>query len=398
MLRKRTRLGIWSVPIVITVLVLAALACGSETSSTRETTTEDSATPAKLDKGTTATAMPTEGSLWCPDCAAENISINLWENGDTDRGRIVAKANHGDDVEVLDRNYEKSESRYYYKVKVEETGAQGWVPETLIQFERLNEDVTTIDDGVVYHTVQAGETLAIIAEKYVTSVERIVELNNIEDPDALELGQKLIISVPADWPLVPGATKQPTALQTPTEASIAVYRGTATTGVNLRSGPGTQFDRIGGLSENDPVEIRSKTSNGEWYEVQLPSGSTAWVASAYIATEADVSGIPTAAPTTTSAGTPTNVPARPTPTAAQPKKGWLCDYDGTGSVRLWTAAAMDATVKDIVGTCTKCCVDVVVYGEDLANGILFYWIDVGSQSGWVDVDYLYWKKPGWATN
>ena len=59
---------------------------------------------------------------------------------------------------------------------------------------------------------------------------------------------------------------------------------------------------------------------------------------------------------------------------------------------------MDATVKDTVGMCIGCCVDVVVYGEDLANGILFYWIDVGSQSGWVDVDYFYWKKPKWATN
>ena len=127
----------------------------------------------------------------------------------------------------------------------------------------------------------------------------------------------------------------------------------------------------------------------------------------HISTEADKEAIPTVVPgnvptsplpTTTPTGTPTNVPARATPTAAQPRKGWLCDYDGTGSVRLWTAAAMDATVKDRVGTCNRCCVDVVVYGEDLANGILFYWIDVGSQSGWVDVDYLYWKKPGWATN
>ena len=59
---------------------------------------------------------------------------------------------------------------------------------------------------------------------------------------------------------------------------------------------------------------------------------------------------------------------------------------------------MDATVKDRVGTCYMCCVDVTLYEEETANGILFYRISVGSQSGWVDVDYFYWKKPSWAAN
>ena len=59
---------------------------------------------------------------------------------------------------------------------------------------------------------------------------------------------------------------------------------------------------------------------------------------------------------------------------------------------------MQATVKDVVGTCAYCCVDVSVYEEQLVNGIIFYRISVGDQSGWVDVDYLYWKKPNWCTN
>ena len=196
----------------------------------------------------------------------------------------------------------------------------------------------------------------------------------------------------------PGPMPTTTATSVPTLTSAPDVQGVATTGVNLRSGPGTQYDRIGGLAADDLVEIRARTSNGEWYQVKLPSGSTAWVAAAYIATQADASEIPTAIPTARPTSTPTDVPAQPTPTAAPPRKGWLCDYDRTGSIRLWTAAAMDATVKNVVGTCIGCCLDVVVYGQDLANGILFYWIDVGRQSGWVDVDYLYWRKPRWATN
>lgn len=77
--------------------------------------------------------IPMEGSLWCPDCAAEGMPINLWERGSANRGRIVAQAYHGDEVVVLDRNRDAEENRYYYEVGVLKTGAIGWVPETLIQ-------------------------------------------------------------------------------------------------------------------------------------------------------------------------------------------------------------------------------------------------------------------------
>lgn len=81
-----------------------------------------------------------------------------------------------------------------------------------------------------------------------------------------------------------------------------------------------------------------------------------------------------------------------------PERGWLCDYDGTGSIRLWTDASMSATVKDVVGTCVDCCVDVTMHEEKLVEGILFYRISVGSQSGWADVDYYYPRKPDWSAN
>ena len=83
---------------------------------------------------------------------------------------------------------------------------------------------------------------------------------------------------------------------------------------------------------------------------------------------------------------------------AESKMGWLCDFDSTGRIRLWTAASMDATVKDVVGTCVGCCVDVTLIDDALENGILFYHISVGGQSGWVDVEYYYPRKPSWSNN
>jgi nucleoid-associated protein YgaU len=46
------------------------------------------------------------------------------------------------------------------------------------------------------HTVQFGETLAGIADEYGVSVEAIVELNGLTNPNAIEVGQELLIPPP----------------------------------------------------------------------------------------------------------------------------------------------------------------------------------------------------------
>ena len=47
--------------------------------------------------------------------------------------------------------------------------------------------------GAVYHTVQTGETLLGIALQYGTTVDAIVAANGLQDPDAVGVGQKLVI-------------------------------------------------------------------------------------------------------------------------------------------------------------------------------------------------------------
>ncbi|OQY23204.1 MAG: hypothetical protein B6I34_04925 [Anaerolineaceae bacterium 4572_32.1] len=43
------------------------------------------------------------------------------------------------------------------------------------------------------HTVQPGETLASIAQEYGVSVEAIIELNELDNPNVIEVGQELLI-------------------------------------------------------------------------------------------------------------------------------------------------------------------------------------------------------------
>lgn len=53
-------------------------------------------------------------------------------------------------------------------------------------------DLSNIDSINIY-IVKPGDTLWKIAKKYKTSVEKIVKINDITDPDKIDVGQKILI-------------------------------------------------------------------------------------------------------------------------------------------------------------------------------------------------------------
>ena len=50
---------------------------------------------------------------------------------------------------------------------------------------------TTTEPEPAVHVVQAGDTLGAIASRYGTTVAELVELNALDDPDRLSIGQEL---------------------------------------------------------------------------------------------------------------------------------------------------------------------------------------------------------------
>jgi len=138
----------------------------------------------------------------------------------------------------------------------------------------------------------------------------------------------------------------------PAGISDAIPVGSVIQGANLRAGPGTNYDIVGGLTAGDPVNIIGQTDDGEWYQIELASGTTAWIASFLVSTEAGA--IPIVQPdtipatpvpaTNTPAGTSTavatNTPA-PTPT---PQQQAVCDcsYDRYNCSDFSTHAAAQA--------------------------------------------------------
>jgi hypothetical protein len=73
------------------------------------------------------------------------------------------------------------------------------------------------------------------------------------------------------------ATRQP-AEPPPTEIpTVRVGVVQSSQSVNVRSGPGTNFERVATLPPNAEVAIMDDSSNREWYNVRLSDDSTGWV-------------------------------------------------------------------------------------------------------------------------
>lgn len=59
----------------------------------------------------------------------------------------------------------------------------------------VNETTTTVP---LFYTVQPGDILSVVAEQFGVSVDDIMALNNMTDPDHIEVGEQLRIPQPGE--------------------------------------------------------------------------------------------------------------------------------------------------------------------------------------------------------
>jgi uncharacterized protein YraI len=87
--------------------------------------------------------------------------------------------------------------------------------------------------------------------------------------------------------------------------------------INVRSGPGTDFNSLGTLNAQDVVNLTGKDSNGAWLQIAFTAGADGkgWVNAAFVRAQG-VENLPiiTEAGQVVGTGTPTGIPATPTPT------------------------------------------------------------------------------------
>jgi len=121
---------------------------------------------------------------------------------------------------------------------------------------------------------------------------------------------KIEQAVPTETPTsrpTPSPTFTPTVADTPTPALPIV---TINSDINVRAGPGTNYEQVGELSAGATVKVVGRNEDSSWWQIRLPesSDSVGWIAAA-LGTAENISEVALA----TIPPTPTNAPI-PTPT------------------------------------------------------------------------------------
>jgi uncharacterized protein YraI len=87
--------------------------------------------------------------------------------------------------------------------------------------------------------------------------------------------------------------------------------------INVRSGPGTDFNALGMLQPQDVVNLTGKDPNGAWLQIEFAAGpeGNGWVNAAFVQAQG-AENLPIIAESgmVVGTGTPTGIPATPTPT------------------------------------------------------------------------------------
>lgn len=102
----------------------------------------------------------------------------------------------------------------------------------------------------------------------------------------------------------PTATHRPTATPRPANPHI-----TTTRNMNVRTGPGTNYDIIGVAESGEKFEITGKNASGDWWRIEY-DGENAWIYAPFVtATNADrIRPVPTPVPPTATPLPPTATP------------------------------------------------------------------------------------------
>lgn len=98
-----------------------------------------------------------------------------------------------------------------------------------------------------------------------------------------------------------------TSTPLPTE-TLCFPNVVAPTPVNVRSGPGTVYDIVGGLDEGKSAKIAGKNADGTWWYIEFPGGH-GWVSGTVVNASCVPASLAVVAAPPTPTFTPTHVPA-----------------------------------------------------------------------------------------
>lgn len=146
-----------------------------------------------------------------------------------------------------------------------------------------------------------------------------------------------------------------------------------TTGLNVRSGPGTTYNVVKQVKAGDVLEIISNSNN--WYKVKLSDGKTGWVAGWLVSINKTVV-----------TQTPAQQPAKPPPAATTPQQTQPQQPQQPTIIKQATLTAANVNVREGPGTSYKAFTKVNSGEKYNIAGISGQWLKIslpGGKSGWI---------------
>lgn len=114
---------------------------------------------------------------------------------------------------------------------------------------------------------------------------------------------------PAEVPTeVPTEAPSPTPAELPTPTPDTSPKAQILSPMNVRGGPGTDYNVVGGLQAGEAMPIVGKNAAGDWWQIQMGGGLVGWVFGALVEAQGD----------TNSVAVVTDIPAPPPPPEPEP--------------------------------------------------------------------------------
>lgn len=125
----------------------------------------------------------------------------------------------------------------------------------------------------ITYTVQPGDSLYTIAHKHGLRLPDLLEVNNLRNPHALQVGDRIKIPVKGNA----AASAQRTAQSAAPASGWAEINKDR---INIRSAPSTDSRRLTIVDRWTKVQVLGR--QGDWSRIRLQSGTVGWVLSQYL--------------------------------------------------------------------------------------------------------------------
>ena len=125
----------------------------------------------------------------------------------------------------------------------------------------------------ITYTVQPGDSLYTIAHKHGLRLPELLEVNNLRNPHALQVGDQIKIPVKGNAAVSAQRTAQPAA---PASGWAEINKDR----INIRTAPSTDARRITIVDRWTKVQVLGR--QGDWSRIRLQSGTIGWVLAKYL--------------------------------------------------------------------------------------------------------------------